>query len=423
MTSHRVDEVYGVTRDVPLNYVERDSVDQKFLDSLSVDKHLIIFGSSKQGKTSLRKNSLNENEYILVQCQNTWTLEKLSESILKEVGYKIEISTEKTTENRSKFIARISAKISHFGSSEFAREADVLSSETASFQLLEIDPADPNDLVNAMQEIGFSKFIVLEDFHYLPKETQENFAFFLKTIHERSKICFIIVAVWREENRLIVLNGDLTGRVVSVDADQWTEAELRSVIERGENILNIDFPENFKSDLIQASLGSVYIVQEACRLACQECAVQRTEEHHASLLVPRTAIQYVEAVIAQSAPRYTAFLTSFAGGFQDTQLEMYRWLLYPVIKSSIGELENGIGYRFIRETLENVHPKGAELNPGNVTQALQSVPALQAKKDIKPFVLDYDQTNLRLAVVDRGFLIWLSLQDIPELLKTLGMPS
>lgn len=211
--------------------------------------------------------------------------------------------------------------------------------------------------------------------------------------------------------------------MVSVDADQWTEAELRSVIERGEKILNIDFPEQFKSDLIQVSLGSVYIVQEACRLACQECGVQRTEEQHASLLVPRTAVQYVEAVIAQSAPRYTAFLTSFAGGFQDTQLEMYRWLLYPVIKSSIGELENGIGYRFIRETLENVHPKGAELNPGNVTQALQSVPALQAKKDIKPFVLDYDQTNLRLAVVDRGFLIWLSLQDIPELLKTLGMPS
>jgi hypothetical protein len=423
MTSHRVDEVYGVTRDVPLNYVERDSVDQKFLDSLSVEKHLIIFGSSKQGKTSLRRNSLNENEYILVQCQNTWTLAKLSESILKEVGYKIEISTEKTTENRTKFTARIAAKISPVGSSDVAREVDALSSETVSFRQLEIDPADPNDLVNAMQEIGFSKFIVLEDFHYLPKETQEDFAFFLKTIHERSKICFIIVAVWREENRLIVLNGDLTGRVVSVDADQWTEAELRSVIERGESILNIEFPNEFKSHLIQASLGSVYIVQEACRLACQECGVQRTEEQHASLLVPRTAVEYVEAVIAQSAPRYTAFLASFAGGFQDTQLEMYRWLLYPVIKSSIEELENGIGYRFIRETLENVHPKGAELNPGNVTQALQSVPALQAKKDIKPFVLDYDQTNLRLAVVDRGFLIWLSLQDIPELLKTLGMPS
>lgn len=174
MTSHRVDEVYGVTRDVPLNYVERDSVDQKFLDSLSVEKHLIIFGSSKQGKTSLRKNSLNENEYILVQCQNTWTLEKLSESILKEVGYKIEVSTEKTTGNGTKFTARIAAKINPVGSSEVAREAEALSSETASFRLLEIDPADPNDLVNAMEEMGFSKFIVLEDFHYLPKETQEN---------------------------------------------------------------------------------------------------------------------------------------------------------------------------------------------------------------------------------------------------------
>lgn len=68
----RVDDVYGVTRDVPLNYVERENVDGKFINCLSQDKHVIIFGSSKQGKTCLRKNGLPETDFILVQCQNTW---------------------------------------------------------------------------------------------------------------------------------------------------------------------------------------------------------------------------------------------------------------------------------------------------------------------------------------------------------------
>jgi hypothetical protein len=54
--------------------------------------------------------------------------------------------------------------------------------------------------------------------------------------------------------------------------------------------------------------------------------------------------------------------------------------------------------------------------------ALQSVGSLQVKKDIKPIVLDYDQTNLRLNVVDRSFLIWLDNQSTLELLELAGLP-
>jgi hypothetical protein len=58
-----------------------------------------------------------------------------------------------------------------------------------------------------------------------------------------------------------------------------------------------------------------------------------------------------------------------------------------------------------------------------MTQALNSVPALQGKKNIKPFVLDYDRSNLRLSVVDKGFLIWLAVQDRVQLLTVLGLPT
>lgn len=101
---------------------------------------------------------------------------------------------------------------------------------------------------------------------------------------------------------------------------------------------------------------------------------------------------------------------------------MYRWLLYPVLAVNPTSLENGLDYRFVRETLESVHPVGKDLNAGNVTQALTSVPALQAKKGLKPFVLDYDQSSRKLSVVDRGFLIWLASQDRSEHLYDLGLP-
>lgn len=126
-------------------------------------------------------------------------------------------------------------------------------------------------------------------------------------------------------------------------------------------------------------------------------------------------------MVAESGPRYSAFLNNFSSGFQDTTLEMYKWLLYPILNASISDLEKGIGYRQIRESLESVHINGKDLNAGNVTQALAAIPALQAKKKIKPFVLDYDQANKKLSVVDKGFLIWLSTQDVSELLYELGI--
>lgn len=86
---YTVDEVYGLSRNIPLNYVERRDVDERLRCNLNRDKHITIFGSSKQGKTCLRKHCLNENDYILVQCSNRWSLSDLNANILKRAGYEL----------------------------------------------------------------------------------------------------------------------------------------------------------------------------------------------------------------------------------------------------------------------------------------------------------------------------------------------
>ena len=39
---HTVDDVFGVNRDLPLNYVVREAVDGKLIDSLSRQQHIVI---------------------------------------------------------------------------------------------------------------------------------------------------------------------------------------------------------------------------------------------------------------------------------------------------------------------------------------------------------------------------------------------
>lgn len=418
--THQTADVYGINRELPLNYISRKDVDEKFIDNLTRDKHLVIYGSSKQGKTSLRKHCLNEADYIIIHCSNKWSMGDLHSAILKRVGYEVTQSATRTVAGKNKILASFKASVFGIGT-EVGGAKETSTSIATTSGSLELDPEDVNDIIKALGKLD--KYIVLEDFHYLPIETQKDFAVALKAFHEQSKLCFIVVGVWLEESRLTVYNGDLTGRVTGINADKWEEAELLQVIEAGEHLLNIQFTEEFKKTLIQNSFESVYIVQEACYQACTQAGIARTQETQISVGTYLDANAVIRDVVNQQTGRYNSFITQFAGGFQNTSLQMYRWLLYPVLSATGEQLENGLTYRAMRDSLRARHPEGRELNLGNLTQALQATASLQVKKDIKPIVLDYDQTNLKLNVVDRGFMIWIENQDRKELLDLAELPT
>ncbi len=423
---HKLADVYGINRDVPLNYVMRAEVDNVFIDHLTREQHLIIHGSSKQGKTSLRKHVLEDDDYIVVTCLNRWDLGELHGAILKKAGYRIEQSQKKTSAGRHKVDAEFVgeggvpflAKVSGKGGYEYEKSNE----NEKTYESLELDLHDVNDVVTALAEIDFKKFIVLEDFHYLPVDTQRDFAFALKAFHENSKICFIVIGVWKEQNRLIAVNGDLTNRVISINADAWTAAQLREVVQAGEQLLNISFDEKFANDLIASSSDSVMLVQEACHRICAKEKVVETQVENKAVGAGVDATALVKEIVDEQKGRYGSFLANFADGFQATALQMYRWILYPLLKATVAELEAGLRLTDISRIIKLKHPQGQELNNGNLTQALIYAASLQVKKDIRPIILDYDQTNRRLNVVDRGFLVWLASQDRNELLEMIDLP-
>jgi hypothetical protein len=106
----RLSHVFGVSRDLPLTYVERKYVDTKFQNNLARDKHIVVYGGSKQGKTCLRKHSLQSKDYIVVQCGNTTDARQLYSIILKEAGATTKVTEQKTTRGTFKLGVEFSAK-------------------------------------------------------------------------------------------------------------------------------------------------------------------------------------------------------------------------------------------------------------------------------------------------------------------------
>ena len=91
-------------------------MDEKFVDNLTRERHIVVYGSSKQGKTCLRKHCLKESDYIHVQCSNQWTLADIHANVLKRAGFKVEQSEKKTTSGKNKIVASIGATMFGLGS-------------------------------------------------------------------------------------------------------------------------------------------------------------------------------------------------------------------------------------------------------------------------------------------------------------------
>lgn len=424
---HKVDDVFGITRELPINYVERDGVDNDFSSSLGRKRHVVIYGSSKQGKTSLRKRHLSDDDYILVSCQNKWSSETLALSILKQAGFQVEVSNEKAISGTHKVKVSLAAEgglplVSKAkGQSEY--DYTKSSNDKVVYQPLSLDPLDINDIIHALKSVEFKKYIILEDFHYLPQETQADFSYSLKSFHENSDYVFVIVGVWREENRLIGFNGDLTDRVQSINADTWTPAQLNEVIEVGEKLLNVHFETDFKAKIIEQSLETVHLVQEACRSACREFGVFETVEGDTAEIShgSEDALRIVQELVNGQSGRYQGALQNISEGFQSTDLEMPKWIIYALLCFEDTEYEKGVKLRRLSRVMKAKHPRGAELNNGSITQTLKGFGSLQNEKSVRPPIFDYDTTNRVLSVVDKGFIIWLKSQDRSVIAEDLDM--
>lgn len=423
---NKLSDVFGVARGIPKTYVPRSYVDDKLVNSLGRDKHIVIFGGSKQGKTCVRKQCLQDGDYVVLQCGNNTTRVQIYEMLLKEAGVSLRVTDTSTVSGMKTvevtaggkgglpFLAEASGEAK--GGYEHGKE------DTREATSIEIDPSDPNDVIRALQLANFKKFIVLEDFHYLPEEVQREVAFDLKAFHEKSEYVFIVVGVWLESNKLVLYNGDLAGRLVPVDADRWEKDDLLKVITTGEPMLNIEFPPEVRAEILDLCQSNVGVLQETCYRICEEENVFQTQSTKRVIGSIERVREVVRSIGAEQAGRYQKFLEEFSEGLNKTELEMYRWIAYVVVTSTAADLKKGLKIAAIYRRMNQVHPKRREqLLQNNVQQALEKVGKVQQKYHVKPVILDFDQTENQLRVTDSGFILYIASQNRNDLLERIGV--
>ncbi|EST59110.1 hypothetical protein K151_1932 [Proteus hauseri ZMd44] len=406
-----ISSVFKTSRDLPENYVTREHTDDKFIEALAQETHVVVYGSSKQGKTSLRKKNLSSHEYIEITCSNNWSLEHLHIAILKQVGFEVSMSTSKTMKGTAKVKLGINIPFIGNGAIEITGDA----AKTINKKNLELDPEDVNDIISSLEEVAFNRIIVIEDFHYLPEKTQIDFSVALKAFHESSKLCFIIVGVWLDEDKLTTFNGDLAGRIISINADIWKPEDFKILFDNSEKILNIKFSDDFKEKVIQLCKGSVFLAQQLCYRACELANINSNQQEVVVVGKNFSVEDSIESIINEQYSRYFKFLTDFSSGFDQTSLELYKWILFVLITAEEKYLEIGVPEAAARRMIQKVHPKSANVSSKKLNQALRKSVDLQAKIAIKPIVFEFDASSSRIKIVDKPFILWRSYQKRADL--------
>ncbi|GEK16126.1 hypothetical protein [Aliivibrio fischeri] len=362
------------------------------------------------------EKNLLESDYISLTCSNNWGIADINESILKRAGYQITVSESKTLKGTSKVSLSVGLADNKIGSDismELAKQINKRS--------LELDLENTNDVIRALKEIDFEKYIVLEDFHYLEIDTQVDFSIALKAYHEESSLCFIIVGVWLEDDRLTTFNGDLAGRIVSINADKRLDENIDELFSVSEALLNISFSDNFKICAKEKCNGSIFLVQQLCMKVCEAQNISKTQESLTEVAKNIDITDEIKSVLDMHTGRFTKFLMDFSGGFQPTELDLYKWMLFALITIDEKFLLEGLPIQALRRQIQIYHPKKSETSLKKLSGVLNKAVSLQLDNRTKPIVFEYDVNRSRVKVVDKSFLLWKQFQELPELLEYIDL--
>lgn len=428
-----LDNVFGVSRGQVKSYHERPKVDGLFQEVILSDRQIIVYGSSKQGKTSLVNKYVPYEQNIVISITPKMLLEDIYKSILRDAGVKIVVGGQEKVSSKSVVGASgdlsgglpflITAKVNTNIAAEASNENTIITED------ISVNLSLPNDIVSVLKSVGFSKIIILENFHYLSDEIQNTLAFDLRAFQELG-VKFIILGVWREKNRLVQFNGDLLDRISEVAVEPWEKDDFKAVITKGENLLNIKFSADIVSRIIENAFDSIGVVQELLKIICR---LQNVYVRQAALVYVDD-ISLVERAIKEKtldySTRHTKSLEEISEGRKATHKtkkgETPLYLAFYTVKAFLTVefdlIQSGVRREKLEETIRGMHHRPEGIKASDFSSFLYGFAALQSEKGIRPPIFDYDRGSKTMRVVDSTFYFFLKNVDRQEMLNSLNSP-
>ena len=434
----KLEQVFGVCRDAVATYIERETVDNALSAALKGTRQIIIYGSSKQGKTSLLHRHIRSDMRVTVHCGLNTTAGDIYRSFLRQRG--IEIITE-TSDGTSRDVstsisAKFTALIPFFGagSAETRGEAQAGARQDQKRKAIEFNLENAQDVGELLNRVAGSStlFYVLENFHYLSDEIQRQMAVDLRTFEETG-LRFVILGVWRERNRLVQYNGDLQDRIAEVPVEPWEVPDFQRIVDKGSEILRVTFSLDVCARIFEEAHGSVAVVQELLKKACERADVTESIPHGQPAIKLDDPAQIQDAIdekVAEYASRHVRSLEAIAAGSRArraTEESAALFLPYHLVRVMVhrtyNELKDGVERKTLQKLIKDEHKTPDNVRTSDVTGMLSRLAALQVSQNIVPPLFDFDPGTRRVKVVDSTLYFFIHNCNPEEVMAEIPHPD
>ncbi|WP_190241542.1 hypothetical protein [Pseudomonas glycinae] len=427
---YKTSDVFGVRSQLIESYIERPSVDELFSAALKDKNQVIVYGSSKQGKTSLTLKHLNPREYVKVECSPQTQAIDIYRSILRQsnITYFESDTQGLSFEIASNINAGVKVKVPFMGEANFgAGTGDKQTQINTSKELyIEYNLELAQDVSELLRKKGIEKFIVLENFHYLSLEVQERLAYDLRVFQDLGVI-FIVLGIWREANRLVQFNGDLLDRVTEVPVEPWLDEDFEKLIEKGSRLLNADF-SNIQEKLIKSSFDSVGVVQELCKQCCIAAGITETAESIVSITQDHLTVALATKA-GDYGGRHIRNFESFVDIARKTSNQSGKpslafpfYFIHLLLKTDLDNIEQGLSRSTLLEGIRKVHHRPDDVRSGDLGAFLHNITQHQINKRIQPPFVDYDRGSKLLKIIDSSLYFFLRHCDRESILSDIPHP-
>lgn len=373
-------------------------------------KLAIITGHTKSGKTVLVRSVLPREEAVWVDGGAVGSEEDFWTTIIDQLELFQGTEDRQGTETNAEISAEGKAGANFFIAKGEAGVGTKISEAraTSSGQSRSV-----SSRVVALRGLSTARVpLVVDDFHYLPRDLQGTVVRALKPL-VFDGVPVAIVAIPHRRYDAVKVEKEMTGRILPLDIPSWSESELSFIPRTGYPLLEAEISDALTKQLAAESIGSPHLMQEFCREICRAHGVTNTfEDGSADLdseslkrVFKETAETIGRPIFEKLARGPRQRSDRIARPLKDGgEVDIYGLLLHALAR--IGPALVTIEYEELRAAIRDVSAADPpQLH--EVARVLKHMADIAATDQSSTPVIDFDEEDKRLHITDPFFAFYL----------------
>jgi hypothetical protein len=257
--------------------------------------------------------------------------------------------------------------------------------------------------------------LVIDDFHYLPKDTQGDVVRALKQpIFDGLPVA--IIAIPHRRYDAVRVEKEMTGRIMSVDVPSWSDAELKFIPRTGFKLLGIPLASALTDRMASEAIGSPHLVQDFCRTVCRIASVGDRRKG-----LDEIDVESVFREVADTIGR--PIFDKLARGPRQRSDRIQRTLkdgqvvdIYELVLHALAHLRPGLvslEYEDLRAAIREVSDTQIpQLH--EVARVLKHMATIAASDQSSTPVIDFEEEDKKLHITDPFFAFYLRWGQLGE---------